>query len=306
MTSASSWKAKSQLTLLWQKKRHAQVPHISCHFVKCSNIPTGLDLEPFISLAPSRSIRVVASNRTDKTIFLPRLTVLETLNIQETPKATPLASFHVSSTPVDMAAIETVLPDIDEINKDKLRSLIIKNYRNFAFKTDELGRTSLVTHNIDTQGPIRQRAYRNSPKQKEIAQEIINELLENKIIRFSMSPWAAPIVLVKKKTRDTRLCVDFRKPNNITKKDYFPLPRIDDILDLLQGQKYFSTLDLASSYWQIELEEESKEKTAFIVDNNLYLYLFGIRFNQCPRQVSTINEFRSTKCHWENLSSIPW
>ncbi len=74
-----------------------------------------------------------------------------------------------------------------------------------------------------------------------------------KIIRFSMSPWAAPIVLVLKKTGDTRLCVDFRKLNAITKKDSFPLPRIDDVLDLLQGQKYFSTLDLASGYWQIEL-----------------------------------------------------
>ena len=253
-------------------KEEAQDPHISCHFVKCSNIPTGLDLEPFISLAPSRSFRVVAINRTNTTIFLPRLTVLGTLNLQETKKTTPLASFHASSTTVDMAAIEAVLPDIDDITKEKIRRLLIDNYRNFAFKTDELGHTNLVKHSIDTQGqgPIRQRAYRNSPKQKETAQEIIDELLENKIIRFSMSPWAAPIVLVKKKTGDTRLCVDFRKLNAITKKDSFPLPRIDDVLDLLQGQIYFSTLDLASGYWQIELEEDSKEKTAFIVDNNLY------------------------------------
>jgi hypothetical protein len=94
--------------------------------------------------------------------------------------------------------------------------------------------------------------------------------MQNKIIRYSMSPWAAPIVLVSKKTGDVRLCVDFRKLNAITKKDSFPLPRIDDVLDLLVGQRYFSTLDLASGYWQIELEEESKEKTAFIVDDNLY------------------------------------
>lgn len=102
-----------------------------------------------------------------------------------------------------MADIEAVLPDIDEITKDKVRSLIINNYRNFAFKTDEFGHTNLVKHSIDTQGkgPIRQRAYRNSTKQKEIAQEIIDDLLENKIIRFSMFPWATPMVLVKKKDR---------------------------------------------------------------------------------------------------------
>jgi hypothetical protein len=64
--------------------------------------------------------------------------------------------------------------------------------------------------------------------------------------------------------------MDYRKLNSITKKDSFPLPRIDDVLDLLHGQKYFSTLDLASGYWQIEMDDSSKEKTAFIVDNNLY------------------------------------
>jgi hypothetical protein len=64
--------------------------------------------------------------------------------------------------------------------------------------------------------------------------------------------------------------MDYRKLNNITKKDSFPLPRIDDVLDLLHGQKFFTTLDLASGYWQIEMDESSKEKTAFIVDSNLY------------------------------------
>lgn len=77
-------------------------------------------------------------------------------------------------------------------------------------------------------------------------------------------------MLIKKKTEDDRLCIDYRKLNNITKKDSFPLPSIDDVLDLLQGQKCFSTLDLASGCWQIEMEKQSKERTAFIVENNLY------------------------------------
>ncbi len=85
-----------------------------------------------------------------------------------------------------------------------------------------------------------------------------------------MSPWAAPIAIVKKKSGETRLCVDYRKLNAITKKYSFPLPRIDDVLDLLVGQKFFSTLDMASGYWQIEIDEQSKEKTAFIVENNVY------------------------------------
>jgi hypothetical protein len=99
----------------------------------------------------------------------------------------------------------------------------------------------VVKHTINTEGrgPIRLRPYRNSPRQREVADGIIQELIKNKIIRPSLSPWAAPIVLVKKKSGETRLCVDYRRLNGITKKDSFPLPRIDDVLDLLVGQKFF-------------------------------------------------------------------
>ena len=142
----------------------------------------------------------------------------------------------------------------------------------FATSTGELGKTGLVKHHINTegQGPIRLRPYRIHQNEKHELDGIIQELLVNKIIRPSVSPWAAPVVLVKKKGGKIRLCMDYRKLNNITKKDSFPLPRIDDVLDLLHGQKFFTTLDLASGYWQIEMDDSSKEKTAFIVDNNLY------------------------------------
>jgi hypothetical protein len=86
----------------------------------------------------------------------------------------------------------------------------------------------------------------------------------------------------KEKGGKIRLCMDYRKLNNITKKDSFPLPRIDDVLDLLHGQKFFTTLDLASGYWQIEMDDSSKENTAFIVDNNLYEWnrlSFGLTSN---------------------------
>ena len=101
----------------------------------------------------------------------------------------------------------TALPDLDI--KNKLRELIKENYTNFAFQINKSWHTSLVEQKIDTQGcdPIRQRAYRPSSKQKKLAQEIIDELLENKIIRFSMSPWDAPIVSLQKKTGDIRLSV---------------------------------------------------------------------------------------------------
>lgn len=100
------------------------------------------------------------------------------------------------------------------------------------------------------------------------------------------------IVLVKKKMGHIRLCVDYRKLNTITKKDSFPLPRIDDILDMLTGPKLFSTIDLASWYWEIQMDEEWKEKTAFIVDNNVYEWnrlVFGRQVFKRPRDFSAIN-----------------
>lgn len=136
------------------------------------------------------------------------------------------------------------------------------NQHVFAFKTSDLGNTGLVKHVIDTQrlGPIRQRLDEASLHQKGVSKKIIEELLADNIIHPSLSPWAAAIVLVKKKTGGYQLCIDYRKLNAATKKDSFPLPRIVDVLDLLHGQPCFSTLDLVSDNWQIEMEESSKEK----------------------------------------------
>jgi hypothetical protein len=77
-------------------------------------------------------------------------------------------------------------------------------------------------------------------------------------------------VLVKKKGNTTRLCVDFRKINEFTKKDAYPIPRIDDTFDTLHGARYVSCVDLTSVYWQVELQEEDKEKTVFATPYGLY------------------------------------
>ena len=85
---------------------------------------------------------------------------------------------------------------------------------------------------------------------------------ESGVIQPSNSPWASPVVLVRKKDGTHRFCVDYREVNAVTKKDKFPLPRVDDLLDQLGKAQYFSTLYLASGYWQIKVHPESQAKTA--------------------------------------------
>ena len=85
-------------------------------------------------------------------------------------------------------------------------------------------------------------------------------MLNSNIITPSTSPWASPVVLVQKKDGSLRFCVDYRKVNAVTRKDAYPLPRVDDTLDTLACYKWFTTLDLLSGYWQVEVDEKDREK----------------------------------------------
>ena len=95
-------------------------------------------------------------------------------------------------------------------------------------------------------------------------------------IEPSDSPWSAPVVLVTKKDGGTRFCVDYRQLNLATVKDAYPLPRIDNTLDMLAGKRWFSTLDLASGYWQVSLSPEARCKTAFATNSGLFRYILVI------------------------------
>ncbi|CAF0778308.1 unnamed protein product [Didymodactylos carnosus] len=99
-------------------------------------------------------------------------------------------------------------------------------------------------------------------------------MLESGTISESNSPYASPIVLTSKKEGSLRFCVDYRGLNTITVRDAYPIPRIDSTLDSLQQAKFVSTLDLKSGYWQVEMDQESKQKTAFITHKGLFEFNF--------------------------------
>jgi len=155
---------------------------------------------------------------------------------------------------------------------NSLKTLIKKYGDIFVHNTGDLGRTTNVKHRIDTGDalPIKQRAYRVSFFEREKIRKQVDEMLENDIVEHSNSPWSSPVVLVKKKDGNLRFCVDYRKLNSVTKKDNYPLPRIDDALDRLQGAQFFTSMDCDQAYYQVQNESADREKTAFITPDGLY------------------------------------
>lgn len=144
---------------------------------------------------------------------------------------------------------------------------VIDKFNNISFEHKGLGRTSLITHRIDTGDatPIKQRYYRLSPEKQKIIAEQADEMLDLDVIEPCESPWSSPVLVVGKKDGKPRFCLDSRKLNSVTRKDAYSLPYVSEILDNLRDAKYLSSIDLSKAFWQIPIEESDRDKTAFYV-----------------------------------------
>ena len=172
--------------------------------------------------------------------------------------------------------LRCMLPDRSTLKRGQAKMIIalLEQFDDvFVGPEGEVGFTDQVQHRIEideTKPPFKSKPRAKSHSDREFIEKTVAKLLKEGKIKPSKSPWGAPVVLVRKKDGNLRFCVDFRELNDVTKKDAYPIPRIDEMLDGLNGSKYFCTLDLASGYWQIAMHRDDMEKTAFITHIGLY------------------------------------
>lgn len=159
---------------------------------------------------------------------------------------------------------------LSELEKNSLINILTEFRSCFASDTNELGCTELVQMKINTTSnePVYHRPYRLSHSEQATG-----------ITKEAESSYASPVILVKKKNGDSRLCVDYRALNAITVRDRYPLPNIDDQVSKLAGKKRFTSLDMAQGYHQVKICPDDTHKTAFVTPQGHYEYLrvpFGL------------------------------
>ena len=165
--------------------------------------------------------------------------------------------------------VDSCESDLMSDEQEEFLELLLSYSDTFAGPEGDLGRTDKIKHTIFTgkAQPSRQGVRRIPPSHHQASPRHVS---------WSSSPWAAPIVLVQKKDGSYQSCFDYRKLNSVTRKDAYPLPRIDDTLDTLHGSQWFCTLDLASGYWQVEMAPEDQLRTTFATSEGFKVMPFRL------------------------------
>ena len=247
-----------------------------------AGLPAGLLASPCLVQVARGTVYVPVVNVGTTEVLLHPRTCLGSLSsvqvvslptgITEVRSTTATVSSQVAAHSAQSGIEAVDLSALTDQEQQEVRSLLQKYSSVFSAHEGDLGCTNLIEHEIPLLDnvPVRQRYRRIPPSEYELVKAHINQLLEAQVVRESSSPYASPIVLVKKKDGSLRMCVDYRLLNSKTRKDAFPLPRIEESLDALSGACWFSTLDLASGYNQVPVAEQDKPKTAFCTPFGLF------------------------------------
>ena len=257
-----------------------------------------------IDLGKQKVIPVRLANVTDEAKVINKGEVIAKAQVVEqvVPDGESNVQIDKQDDPVIQELIERTTKDLEGDEKEKAEGFIREHVDCFMLSDGKIGRSGLYKHKIDTGDatPIRQRAYKLPVFKRQEVERQVKEMLDQGIIRPSSSPWSSPITLVEKKTGELRFCIYFRKVNDVSKKDAYPLPKISESLDSMEGACYFSTLDMASGYWQVEMDPDDVEKTAFTTGSSLYEFCvlpFGL-----SNSSSTFERLMETVLkglHWE-------
>ena len=258
------------------------------------------------TLVNPENIQFSVSNISDRPVRLDKHTTVASLQhvkLVQTNASHELIVDDSTELPEQLQSLfDKSSKSLTQEQKSTLFDLLVSYKDIFVGPDGKFGRTKLVKHKIDTgdHKPIKIPPRRLPFAQREIVEKEIQKMLDNNIIESSESPWSAPLLLVEKKDKSWRFCVDYRQLNKVTKKDAYPLPRIDESLDALAGASWFSTLDLVSGYWQCEMEDKDKPKTAFTTHMGLFQFQvlpFGI--SNAPSCYERLMELVLRGLRWE-------
>ena len=149
----------------------------------------------------------------------------------------------------------------------RAKALLLEFHHVFSLEPNEIGCTDATKHVIELMKdqPFKERFRHIAPPLVDEVRQHIQEMLDSSAIQPSQSPWCNAVVLVRKKDGSLRFCIDFRRLNPQTKKDAYPLPRMQETMESMVGTRHFSCMDLKSGFWQVQMDEESRQYTAFTV-----------------------------------------
>jgi len=209
---------------------------------------------------------------------------------------------------MDVATDDNIWCMVAQADKDlmpeeaaQLMALLIDNRDMFTPSLTHPGQANHAPHKINVQGhqPVKSHPHQASPKEMVVQSTKISKMLAASVIQPSKGPWASPVVLVTKKDRTTRFCMDYQVLNQLTKKYSYPLPRVNVILDTLTKSVWQSTLNLVSSYWQIPVQERDIKKTAFATQHRMFKFTVML--------FSLTNTLASFQCDMDVvLSGLNW